>query len=186
MRGNPEVTPEPKGPVVVVMKTNRGEVEIELDPEKAPRTVANFLHYVDDKFYDGTIFHRVIPTFMIQGGGFTCDLKDKKTRGPIKNEADNGLKNERGTIAMARTPEVDSATAEFFVNVVDSAFLNHEDETPKGYGYCVFGRVTKGMDVVDTIRNTKTRFVRKGVFENVPVEPVIIESVRRKKEKEKD
>jgi peptidyl-prolyl cis-trans isomerase A (cyclophilin A) len=155
---------------VVVMETSMGTIKIELNPAKAPITVKNFLDYVDAKFYDGTIFHRVIPTFMIQGGGFEPGMRQKKTREPIKNEAPNGLSNERGTIAMARTSELDSATAQFFINVVDNKGLDQ----PR---YCVFGKVIDGMDVVDKIRNVRTG--RVGGFADVPVEDVIIKSVRR-------
>ncbi|HUW58798.1 MAG TPA: peptidylprolyl isomerase [Planctomycetota bacterium] len=162
---------------VVVMETSEGTVTIELWPEKAPITVKNFLTYVDEKSYDGTIFHRVIPNFMIQGGGFTPEMKQKPTHAPIKNEAKADVQNKRGTLAMARTGVVDSATAQFFINVVDNDFLNHRDETPRGFGYCVFGKVTSGMDVVDKIRKVKT--TTRGPYENVPVEPVLIKSMRR-------
>lgn len=166
--------------VVVIMDTSFGEVEIELNAEKAPKTVANFLQYVDDKFYDGLIFHRVIKDFMIQGGGMQPGMEEKtKTRAPIKNEADNGLKNDRGTIAMARTGVVDSATAQFFINVKDNDFLNHRDKSTRGYGYCVFGKVVKGLDVVDKIRAVRTHSV--GGHDDVPVDDVIIKSIRRKK-----
>src|SRR3972149_3391924 len=137
------------GSPMVVMKTSMGTIKIELDEAKAPVTVKNFLAYVDEGFYDGTIFHRVIDGFMVQGGGFTADMTQKPTKPAIKNEAGNGLKNLRGTIVMARTSVVDSATAQFFINVVDNAFLDHRDETPGGFGYAVFGRVVEGMDVVD-------------------------------------
>ena len=137
---------------VVLMQTSKGDITIELDTEKAPLTVANFLGYVNEGFYDGTIFHRVIENFMIQGGGMTAGMEQKKTKAPVKNEADNGLKNSRGTIAMARTQVVDSATAQFFINVVDNDFLDHQAKTPSGYGYAVFGRVIDGMDAVDAIR----------------------------------
>ena len=162
---------------VVVMKTSMGTVKIELWEKKAPITVKNFLRYTDEKFYDGTIFHRVIPNFMIQGGGFTPDMKQKQTHEQIKNEAKAELKNTRGTIAMARTNQVHSATSQFFVNVVDSAFLDHRDETARGFGYCVFGQVVEGMDVVDKIRKVKTGNV--GPYGDVPTKAVIIESVRR-------
>jgi len=161
---------------VVVMKTSMGDIKIELWPDKAPVTVKNFLGYVEDKFFDGTIFHRVMDNFMIQGGGFTPDMKQKRTKGQIKNEARADVKNSRGTIAMARTGEVDSATAQFFINVVDNDGLNHTDETAEGFGYCVFGKVVEGMDVVDKIRKVKTGSV--GMHKNVPLEPVIIQSVR--------
>ena len=162
---------------VVVMETSMGTVKIELFAKEAPITVKNFLDYVDAKQYDGTIFHRVIPTFMIQGGGFTEDMQQKPTKSPIKNEAGNGLKNTTGTLAMARTGVVDSATAQFFINTVDNAFLDHRDETPAGFGYAVFGKVVNGMDVVKKIAAVPT--TTKAPHQNVPVTPVIIESVRR-------
>ncbi len=157
----------------VVMETNYGRITIELYADKAPITVKNFLQYVDDKHYDGTIFHRVIADFMIQGGGFEPGMKEKKTRDPIKNEAGNGLKNERGTIAMARTPDPDSATSQFFINTVDNKKLDRAN-TKDNVGYAVFGRVIDGMDVVDAIRRVKTEEVG-----DVPVKDVIIRSVRR-------
>ena len=163
----------------VVMETSLGRILLELYQDKAPATVGNFLRYVDARFYDGTIFHRVIDGFMIQGGGFASGLKQKQTFAPIKNEAGNGLKNERGTIAMARTAVVDSATSQFYINVADNPSLNHRDETPAGYGYCVFGRVVAGMDVVDRIKAVPTRSV--GPFRDVPVKEVVIISVRRAK-----
>ena len=162
------------GNPVVLMKTSKGDVKIELDAEKAPVTVQNFLKYAKDGHYDGTVFHRVIPGFMIQGGGYGPDLGEKKTGAPIKNEATNGLKNERGTLAMARTSDPNSATAQFFINLVDNAFLDHKD-TGRGYGYAVFGKVTDGMNVVDEIAKVPT--ASKGMHENVPTEPVVIESV---------
>jgi len=162
----------------VTMTTNRGVIVLELDEEKAPVTVENFLRYVDTGFYDGTIFHRVIPKFMAQGGGFDTALKKKPGNAAIRNEAGNGLKNLRGTIAMARTSVVDSATSEFFINVADNGFLDHQDETPRGFGYAVFGRVVKGMEVVDSIVTTKTER-RNMVFADLPVEMVVINSVRR-------
>jgi peptidyl-prolyl cis-trans isomerase A (cyclophilin A) len=174
----PETMSESANPVVV-METSSGKVRIELDAAKAPKTVANFLGYVDQKFYDGTIFHRVIPDFMIQGGGFTAAMEEKPTRAPIKNEAGNGLLNNRGTIAMARTGVVDSATAQFFINVQDNSFLNHRDNSPEGFGYAVFGKVIEGMDVVDKIRAVPTQSA--GDFENVPATPVVIQSIRRAK-----
>jgi cyclophilin family peptidyl-prolyl cis-trans isomerase len=161
---------------VVTMETSMGTIKIELDSQKAPLTVANFLVYVNDKFYDGTIFHRVIPNFMIQGGGFDEGMQQKPTKPPIKNEAGNGLENRRGTIAMARTGVVDSATAQFFINVKDNDFLNHRDDSPQGFGYAVFGKVVEGMDVVDKIKGVKTG--SKGGHQDVPLEPVIIKSVR--------
>jgi len=163
--------------IMVVMETSKGTIRIELDAEKAPVTVANFLRYVDEKFYDGTVFHRVIDGFMIQGGGFHPDMTQKPTHGPIKNEAGNGLRNLRGTVAMARTSAVDSATSQFFINLADNAFLDHKDNTPSGYGYAVFGKVVAGMDVVDAIAKVATHAM--GPFKDVPVEPVVIKSVRR-------
>lgn len=162
---------------MVVVKTNHGEIKIELNEEKAPITVKNFLSYVDDKFYDGTIFHRVIDGFMIQGGGFDGEMKQKTTKDPIKNEATNGLTNENGTIAMARTGVVDSATAQFFINVKDNDFLNHRSTNPQDFGYAVFGRVVAGMDVVNKIKKVAT--TNKGMHQNVPVDAVVIESIRR-------
>ncbi len=159
----------------VVMETSKGEIVIELNAEAAPVTVANFLRYVDEGFYDGTIFHRVISNFMIQGGGFTQDMQQKATHEPIKNEASNGLHNKRGTIAMARTNDPDSATAQFFINVKDNDFLDYGG--PGHPGYAVFGKVIKGMDVVDAIKEVKTG--NRGHFADVPVEPVVIESVKR-------
>ena len=164
---------------MVVMKTNHGLIEIELDAEKAPVTVENFLGYVDEGFYDGTVFHRVIADFMIQGGGFDGEGGQKTARAPIKNEADNGLKNLTGTIAMARTGVVDSATSQFFINVKDNGFLDFREATAQGFGYAVFGRVSAGMDVVRAIEGTPTTN-RGGAFANVPVDTVVIESVKRK------
>ncbi len=162
----------------VIMKTSMGDIVIELYPDKAPISVKNFLRYVDEKFYDGTIFHRVIKNFMIQGGGFTPDFKKKPTHEPIKNEADNGLKNERGTIAMARTMALDSATAQFYINVKDNPGLDHRGNDPRHFGYCVFGKVVKGMDVADKIRNVATG--AKGPFtRDCPLQTVTILSVRR-------
>jgi cyclophilin family peptidyl-prolyl cis-trans isomerase len=158
----------------VVMSTSLGKVTVELLADRAPVTVQNFLAYVDDGFFDGTIFHRVIPGFMVQGGGFGPDMRQKATRAPIKNEADNGVKNSRGTLAMARTSDVNSATAQFFVNLVDNGFLDHGG---RDFGYAVFGRVTAGMDVVDAIAKVKTG--RNGPHGDVPVEPVVIQSVKR-------
>jgi cyclophilin family peptidyl-prolyl cis-trans isomerase len=163
----------------VVLDTNLGSITLELDSTKAPLTVANFLAYVDAGFYDGTVFHRVIRDFMIQGGGFTEDLKQKSTKPPIKNEAGNGLKNLRGTIAMARTGVVDSATSQFFINHKDNPFLDHRAPNPREFGYAVFGRVTAGMEVVDRIAATPTG-VRNGM-PDVPRESVLIKSVRRVK-----
>ncbi|RPJ49141.1 MAG: peptidyl-prolyl cis-trans isomerase [Candidatus Latescibacterota bacterium] len=162
---------------VVLMKTSMGDIQIELFADKAPVTVRNFLSYVDDKFYDGTIFHRVIETFVIQGGGFTKDLKRKETKAAIKNEADNGLSNSRGTVAMARLPEKDTATSQFFINVADNASLDHFDNAQR-FGYCVFGKVIAGMDVVDKIKSVETG--AKGQLpKDVPLETVEIVSVTR-------
>lgn len=160
---------------IVVIETNMGTIRVELFEDKAPITVKNFLQYVADKHYDGLIFHRVIPNFMIQGGGYEPGLKERKTRAPIKNEAGNGLSNVRGTIAMARTNVPDSATSQFFINVKDNTFLDRAQAADK-VGYCVFGRVTEGMDVVDKISLVKTG--RRGLFGDVPVEDVVIKSVR--------
>ncbi len=156
----------------VVLETSLGNITLDLYPAKAPKTVENFLSYVRDGFYNGLIFHRVIKGFMIQGGGFGSDLLQKQTKSPVENEAGNGLKNSRGTIAMARTNVVNSATSQFFINVVDNLSLDHKDETARGFGYCVFGQVTDGMDVVDKIRNVKT--TTRGHYQDVPVEPVTI------------
>ncbi len=161
------------GNPVVIMSTSKGDIKIELFKDKAPITVENFLAYVNDGFYNGTIFHRVIPNFMVQGGGFTPDFTQKPTKPPIKNEATNGLKNERGTLAMARTQVVDSATSQFFINLVDNSFL---DNGARDYGYAVFGKVIDGMDVVDKIAAVKTG--NKGMYGDVPQEDVVIESVK--------
>lgn len=159
----------------VVLETTLGSITIELLPDAAPATVENFLQYAADGFFDGTVFHRVIPGFMIQGGGLQADLSEKATRPPIRNEADNGLSNTRGTVAMARTSVVDSATAQFFINTVDNGrSLDHRGTSPRDYGYAVFGRVTAGMDVVDAISGVATG--RQGPHQNVPVEPVVIDS----------
>jgi len=166
------------GKPVVTLTTSLGVIELELDAEKAPISVANFLAYVDAGHFDGTIFHRVIPNFMVQGGGFTADFSQKPTREPIKNEATNGLENARGTIAMARTNVVDSATAQFFINLKDNDFLNHSGQG-QAYGYAVFGRVSKGMDVVDKIAAVPTG--SKGGHQDVPKANVVIESAKRKK-----
>lgn len=159
----------------VKIKTTLGDIVVELDEKAAPKTVDNFLNYVLEGFYDNTIFHRVIKGFMIQGGGFTTDMDQKKTNPPIKNEAANGLMNKKGTLAMARTSDVDSATAQFFINTVDNAFLNHRKKTAEEYGYCVFGWVTAGMDVVEKIEKVATG--RVGYFDDVPKEPVVITGV---------
>jgi cyclophilin family peptidyl-prolyl cis-trans isomerase len=164
------------GNPIVVMETNMGTIKIELYEDKAPITVKNFLQYVADKHYDGTIFHRVIDGFMIQGGGYEPGLKERRTRAPIKNESANGLSNLRGTIAMARTAEPDSATAQFFINVKDNTFLDRANARDK-VGYCVFGRVIEGMDVVDKIKSVKT--TRKGFHDDVPEKDIVIISVRQ-------
>ncbi len=156
----------------VLLKTSKGDITLELDAVKAPGTVKNFLGYVQDKFYDGTIFHRVIKDFMVQGGGMTAEMHEKSTKPAIKNEAGNGLKNLRGTVAMARTGEVHSATAQFFINTVDNAFLDHKDNSVEGFGYCVFGKVVAGLDVLDAIRAVPTGS-RRG-HADVPREPVTI------------
>jgi cyclophilin family peptidyl-prolyl cis-trans isomerase len=157
----------------VSLKTNMGEIVLELDQEKAPKSVDNFLQYVKSDFYKGTIFHRVIDGFMVQGGGFTKDMQQKPTQAPIKNEASNGLKNDNYTVAMARTGVRDSATSQFFINVKDNAFLNYSGESPQGWGYAVFGKVVEGQDVVDKIKKVPTG--NKGMYQNVPNEPVVIE-----------
>jgi peptidyl-prolyl cis-trans isomerase B (cyclophilin B) len=167
----------------VVLETSMGDITLELYPDKAPATVKNFLAYVDEKFYDGLVFHRVIRGFMIQGGGMDAQMKEKPTRAPIVNEADNGLKNDRGTIAMARTPDPNSATAQFFINAKDNTFLNFRSKTMDGYGYCVFGKVTRGMDVVDAIEAVATG--NKGFHQDVPVKPVLIKKAYRAKEEKK-
>ena len=163
------------GMVTVKMETSMGDITLELDAEKAPDTVANFVEYANSGFYDGTIFHRVIENFMIQGGGFDSDMKKKKTREPIKNEAANGLKNDTGTIAMARTNDPNSATAQFFINVKDNGFLNHTAPSGQGWGYAVFGKVTDGMDVVHAIEKVDTT-IRSGM-QDVPAETVVINKV---------
>ena len=158
---------------MVRLHTNFGVVSLELDAERAPQTVANFLKYVEDKHFDNTIFHRVIDGFMIQGGGFEPGMHQKTTREPVKNEADNGLKNDMYTIAMARTSNPHSATAQFFINVADNDFLNHTAQTPQGWGYCVFGRVVEGQDVVDRIKKVRTG--SRAGHQDVPQEDVVIE-----------
>lgn len=168
LRGPVQVAAE--GPEVL-LETTEGPITIALYEEQAPISTANFLQYVEEGFYDGTIFHRVIPSFMIQGGGFTPDMERKETRGPIENEAENGLRNTRGTVAMARTNEIDSATSQFFINLVDNAFLNGDGVVD---GYAVFGRVIEGMDVVDRIAASETGTV--GEMSDVPVDPIIITS----------
>lgn len=159
----------------VQMQTNKGTIVLELDEEKAPITVANFVEYATSGFYDGTIFHRVIPGFMIQGGGFEPDMSQKPVRDSIKNEADNGLTNDLGTIAMARTPDPDSATAQFFINAKDNGFLNFTAPNSQGWGYCVFGKVTEGLDVMQDIEKVATG--NSGGHQDVPTEDVIIEKV---------
>jgi cyclophilin family peptidyl-prolyl cis-trans isomerase len=156
----------------VVFKTDRGDVVLELYPEQAPKTVANFLDYVKSGFFDGTIFHRVVPGFVIQGGGMTADMREKPTRAPIQNEADNGLKNLRGTISMARTSDPHSASSQFFISLADNANLDHRGKNPAGWGYAVFGKVVSGMEVVDAIAQVKTG--NRAGHENVPVEPVTL------------
>ncbi len=163
----------------VVMETSEGVITIELWADKAPVTVKNFLRYTDEKFYDGTVFHRVIDNFMIQGGGFTADMKKKNAHEPVKNEATSELKNDRGTIVMARTNQVNSATSQFFINLKNNDFLNHRDNTPRGFGYAVFGKVIKGQEVVDRIAKVKT--TTSGSYRDVPAKPVVIKSVRRSK-----
>ena len=159
----------------ILMTTTVGPMTLELDADNAPKTVENFLSYVSSGFYDGTVFHRVINNFMVQGGGFTADMEQKATQAPIENEANNGLKNARGTIAMARTQDPHSATAQFFINVQDNDFLNHTAENMQGWGYAVFGKVTEGEDVLDKIRCVQTG--NQAGHQDVPVEPIIIESV---------
>lgn len=163
----------------VVLDTSEGKIVLELYMEKAHDTVQNFLGYIDAKFFDGTIFHRVIPNFMIQGGGFTADMKEKSSRAPIRNEADNGLDNDRYTIAMARTSDPHSATAQFFINTAKNDFLNFKNKTDQGWGYAVFGKVVEGMDTVDVISAVKT--TTRGPYGDVPVKPVVIKSARRVK-----
>lgn len=160
----------------VQLETSMGNIVIELDQAKAPKTVANFLKYVEDKHYDGTIFHRVIDGFMVQGGGMLSDMSEKPTRAPIQNEANNRLKNQRGTIAMARRPDPHSATAQFFINVADNDFLDFKSETPQGWGYAVFGKVVEGMEVVNKIKDVKTG--NNGPHQNVPVAAIVIKSAK--------
>ena len=160
---------------VIEMKTTFGVITLELDAEKAPKTVENFVRYATEGFYDGTIFHRVIDNFMIQGGGFDADMQQKETAEPVENEADNGLKNDRGTIAMARTMDPHSATAQFFLNVKDNDFLNHSGKNMQGWGYTVFGKVTAGDDVLDKIRTVETG--NKSGHHDVPKDSIVIESV---------
>jgi cyclophilin family peptidyl-prolyl cis-trans isomerase len=167
------------GNPVVVIKTSVGDITVELFKDKAPKSVENFLAYAESGYYNGTIFHRVIKGFMIQGGGFTPDMTRKPTKPPIQNEANNGLRNTRGTIAMARTSDVNSATSQFFINTVDNTGLNYKGSTPDAYGYAVFGKVIDGMDVVDKIERTATG--TKGSYRDVPLQAVLIQSVTLKK-----
>lgn len=162
----------------IIIKTSKGDIEAELFEDKAPVSVKNFLSYVEKGHYKGTIFHRVINNFMIQGGGFDKDMKEKSVGAPIKNEAGNGLKNEVGTLAMARTNVVDSATAQFFINVVDNGFLDHREKSERGYGYAVFGKVTSGMPVINQIKTVKTG--SRPPFDDVPLEPVVILDITKK------
>ena len=161
-------------PPVVELDTNMGAIVIELNEEKAPKTVENFLNYVKSGHYDGTIFHRIIDGFMIQGGGMDAEMNEKATNAPVENEADNGLKNDKGTIAMARTQDPHSATSQFFINVKDNDFLNHSGKNMQGWGYTVFGKVTSGMDVIDKMRGVPTG--RFGMHADVPNEPIVINS----------
>lgn len=161
-------------PPVVELDTNMGAIVIELNEEKAPKTVENFLNYVKSGQYDGTIFHRIIDGFMIQGGGMDAEMNEKPTNAPVENEADNGLKNDKGTIAMARTQDPHSATSQFFINVKDNDFLNHSGKNMQGWGYTVFGKVTSGMDVIEKMRSVPTG--RFGMHADVPKEPVVINS----------
>jgi peptidyl-prolyl cis-trans isomerase B (cyclophilin B) len=162
---------------MIKLHTNFGVITIELDSEKAPLTAANFTQYVEDGHYNNTIFHRVIDGFMIQGGGFEPGMKQKDTREPVQNEAKNGLKNDKYTVAMARTSDPHSASAQFFINIADNDFLNHTAPTSQGWGYCVFGKVTDGMDVVEKIRGVSTG--RSGMHQDVPVENVVIEKAEK-------
>ncbi|MEG1979751.1 MAG: peptidylprolyl isomerase [Victivallaceae bacterium] len=160
---------------MLIFKTSKGDVKIELYADKAPETVKNFMTYVNEGFFNGTIFHRVIKNFMVQGGGFDTGFKEKANHASIKNEADNGLSNKRGAIAMARTMEPHSAGSQFFINLVDNDYLDFQSATPRGYGYCVFGQVVEGMDVMDAIAKVKTG--RRGMHDDVPVENVVVNSV---------
>ncbi len=181
VKGEKSMSTENSENPVVVIETNLGNISVELDAKNAPNTTANFLAYVDDGYFDDTIFHRVIPGFMIQGGGLTADMRDKPSkRAPIQNEANNGLKNDRGTIAMARTNDPHSATSQFFINLKDNDFLNYRSETMQGWGYAVFGKVIEGMDVVDKIAAVPTG--NKGGHQDVPLETVTIKTIRRKQE----
>lgn len=160
--------------MTVRFSTNLGDIDIELFADDAPISTQNFLSYVDEGFFDGTVFHRVIPGFVVQGGGMTADMQQKRTRAPIRNEADNGIRNSRGTLSMARTNDINSATSQFFINLADNAFLDHK---PGNFGYAVFGRVVAGMDVVDRIAAVKTG--RRGMHEDVPAEPVVVTEAKR-------
>ncbi|MDN5370425.1 peptidylprolyl isomerase [Shewanella fodinae] len=160
---------------MITLHTNHGDIKLALNEEKAPQTAANFAQYASEGFFDGTIFHRVIDGFMIQGGGFTVDMQQKPTNAPIKNEANNGLSNKTGTIAMARTSDPHSATAQFFINVNDNTFLDFKSESTQGWGYCVFGEVIEGMDVVNKIKEVSTG--NRGMHQDVPLEAVVIEKV---------
>lgn len=171
-RPAPAAGPNPK----VVFETSFGDVEIELFRDKAPKGVANFLRYAEEKLYDGTVFHRIIPSFVVQGGGFEPDLTRKKTYEPLQNEADNGLKNERGTLAWARTPDPNSATNQFFINLKDNPALDHKEKTQRGWGYAVFGRVTKGLEIADKISQVPTR--PNGPHFNFPADPVLLRGVK--------
>lgn len=175
-RAPKETTFKGEEKLMIELTTNFGVIKLKLDAEKAPKTVENFLSYVKQGHYDGTIFHRVIPGFMIQGGGFTKDMNQKSTAATIDNEANNGLKNLRGTIAMARTNAPHSASAQFFINLADNDFLNYSSPTPQGWGYCVFGSVVEGLDIVDKIAQVKTG--NNGHHQDVPVESVVIEKAR--------
>lgn len=166
---------------VVELVTNKGSIEVTLDAQRAPKSVANFLAYAKAGHYDGTVFHRVIDGFMVQGGGFDTKLQQKPTRAPLVNEADNGLKNLSGTIAMARTPDPNSATSQFFINVADNDFLDFRSKTPQGWGYAVFGKVTRGMDVVMKIAKARTGYM--GGMSDVPFEPIVIQKAVIKSEK---
>jgi peptidyl-prolyl cis-trans isomerase B (cyclophilin B) len=178
VKGEKNMSTENSENPVVVIETNLGDISVELDAKNAPNTTANFLAYVDDGYFNDTIFHRVIPGFMIQGGGLTADMRDKPSnRAPIENEANNGLKNDRGTIAMARTNDPHSATSQFFINLKDNDFLNFRNESMQGWGYAVFGKVTDGMDVVDKIAAVPTG--NKGGHQDVPLETVVIKTIRR-------
>ncbi|MBR9729283.1 peptidylprolyl isomerase [Shewanella intestini] len=160
---------------MIILHTNHGDISVELNSEKAPVTVENFMNYVNEGFFDGTIFHRVIDGFMIQGGGFTEDMSQKTTKETIKNEANNGLSNKVGTLAMARTSDPHSATAQFFININDNTFLDFKSETTQGFGYCVFGEVTEGMDVVEKIKGVSTG--NRGMHQDVPLEAVVIKNI---------